>query len=186
MMIEQIEIYVLLMFFAIIHELGHMLAGILLRLKPKLFEIQPFGVGIVFENFEIKEKDKIIISLAGPIINILLAIVLNYIKIYNKEIFINTNILLAIFNLIPIYPLDGGRILKAVVKLCKKEKNVEDIINRISNLLMIILTMCSSILILLYRNIGLFIIVMYLWFIVIKENKRYILKKRIQKILDKV
>mgnify|MGYP006991722184 CR=1 FL=1 len=45
------------MFFAIIHELGHMLAGILLRLKPKLFEIQPFGVGIVFENFEIKEKE---------------------------------------------------------------------------------------------------------------------------------
>ena len=37
-----------IMIFAIIHELGHLLAGILLGMKPKKIEIMPFGVSISF------------------------------------------------------------------------------------------------------------------------------------------
>ena len=57
---KQIEIYVWLMLFALIHELAHMVAGIALKLKPKTLEIQPFGIGIVFESFENTEKNKMI------------------------------------------------------------------------------------------------------------------------------
>ena len=72
---KQIEIYVWLMLFALIHELAHMLAGITLKLKPQTLEIQPFGIGIIFESFENTEKNKIIIALAGPAINIIIAII---------------------------------------------------------------------------------------------------------------
>ena len=95
-------------------------------------------------------------------------------------------ILLAIFNLVPIYPLDGGRIIKSIIRIKEGREKAEDITNKISNILMIILTVLSSILILLYKNIGLLIIITYLWIIVIKENRRYTLNKRITNIINKL
>lgn len=182
---KQIEMYSWLMLFAFIHEIAHMCAGMALKLKPEMLEIEPFGVGIVFESFENTEKNKIIISLAGPLINLLIAITFMFIKINPQELIINANLLLAIFNLIPIYPLDGGRILKAIIKIKDKKGITEDVLNKISNILMILLTAGSSILILIYKNIGLLLIIAYLWIIVIKENNKYTLKKKINKLLEK-
>lgn len=182
---KQIEMYSWLMLFAFIHEIAHMCAGMALKLKPEMLEIEPFGIGIVFESFENTEKNKIIISLAGPLINLLIAITFMFIKINPQELIINANLLLAIFNLIPIYPLDGGRILKAIIKIKDKKGITEDVLNKISNILMILLTAGSSILILIYKNIGLLLIIAYLWIIVIKENNKYTLKKKINKLLEK-
>lgn len=39
---KQIEIYAMVMFFAIIHELGHLVAGLLLGMKPEKLEIMPY------------------------------------------------------------------------------------------------------------------------------------------------
>ena len=114
---RQIAIYAWLMLFALIHELAHTLAGIILKLKPKALEIEPFGIGIVFESYQNTEKNKIIIALAGPIMNILLAIVFSFIAVGAKELIVNANLLLAIFNMIPIYPLDGGRIIKSILSI---------------------------------------------------------------------
>ena len=51
---NQIKIYAMIMLFAMIHEFGHLLAGILLGMKPAKIEIRPFGVSI---DFDIKGKD---------------------------------------------------------------------------------------------------------------------------------
>lgn len=174
---KQIEIYAWLMLFAFIHELAHMLTGILLKLKPKTLEIEPFGIGIVFESFENTERNKIIIALAGPLMNVIIAIIFGFIHIKSQSLIINANILLALFNLTPIYPLDGGRILKSIIRIKNKEEKTEDVVNKISNSLMILITATASILILQYKNIGLFLIIVYLWIIVIKENNRYMLKR---------
>ena len=182
---KQIELYAWLMLFTLIHELSHMFTGLILKLKPKTLEIQPFGIGIIFESFENTEKNKIIISMAGPLKNIIIAIIFEFINIKSQYIIINANILLAIFNLIPIYPLDGGRILKSIIKIYNKQQNTDDIINKTSNILMIAITAISSILILIYKNIGLLLIIMYLWVIVARENNKYMLKKRIYKMIKK-
>ena len=41
---HQIKIYAWVMLFAFIHELGHMIAGLLLKLKPKSLSLMPFGL----------------------------------------------------------------------------------------------------------------------------------------------
>jgi len=76
-----------------------------------------WGKPVQFDPFNLKnpKRDAAIISLAGPASNIILAVVLAIIlRLTQSPIippFIILNIVLAIFNLIPIHPLDGGKIL---------------------------------------------------------------------------
>ncbi|MDO5555364.1 MAG: site-2 protease family protein [Clostridia bacterium] len=187
---HQIEIYVLIMIFAFIHELGHMMAGLLLKLKPKCLSIMPLGISITFEIYGYKKLiqiQKIIIAIAGPLTNVLIAIIALFlnINIQLKEIIIYSNILIAIFNMIPLYPLDGGRILKQIIRIYYSQIKTDEIINKISNVIIIVLTVISSIAILYFKNIAILFILLYLWIMVIRENKKYILKKKVYNILQK-
>ena len=186
---HQIEIYGTVMIFAIIHELGHMIIGLILKLKPKKIDIMPFGISITFEDYgyeKLLEIKKVIIAFAGPIINIIIAIITYFmnIKIETKALIVYSNLLIAIFNLLPIYPLDGGRILRGFLKLNTGTEKVDLIINRVSNTLVIMLTVISSITILYFKNISILFVITYLWIIIIKENRKYSIKKKMYKILQ--
>lgn len=187
---HQIEIYTLIMLFAFIHELGHMLAGMFLKLKPKELSIMPFGISITFETYGYKkliEIKKIIIALAGPVINILIAIITFFldIDINLKQMIIYANVLIAIFNLIPLYPLDGGRILKGFIRIKKNEFQADKVINNVSNYIIIIFTAISSVAILYLKNLAIIFVLVYLWIVVLKENKRYNIKQKIYKAVRK-
>ncbi len=168
---------------------GHIFTGLLLKLKPKKLNIMPFGLAVTFESYgyrKLVETKKILIAFAGPLTNILISIITLFIHIDEnlKQTIIYSNILVAFFNLIPIYPLDGGRILKGFIKLKYKNNMVADlVVNKISNILAIALTAISSILILYLKNISIFLVIVYLWIIVIKENKRFDLKKKVNDII---
>lgn len=186
---KQIELYALIMFFALIHECGHIFAGLILKLKPKKLDIMPLGLAVTFESYGYKklvETKKILIALAGPLTNILICVIALFIHIDPnlKQTIIYSNILVALFNLIPIYPLDGGRILKGLIKLKYKNNIIADsIVNKISNILAILFTAISSILILYLKNIAILFIIIYLWIIVIRENKRFNIKKKVNNII---
>lgn len=186
---KQIELYAYIMLFAIIHELGHLLAGILLGMKPEKLELMPFGVAVSFKinvkeyNKKVKkanflEVKKIIVALAGPITNFIIILITSNLKldIVKSLIVIYTNLLIMIFNLLPVYPLDGGRILKGILHINLGKRKAEKYINNISRVTVMIITAISSILILYVQNIAIIIIDAYLWYLVIKENLR--LKKR--------
>jgi len=162
---------------------------------PSKIEIMPYGLSISFkqkenikkcENKDIKKMEirKILIALAGPLTNFIIILFtykfnINY--IITKEIIIYSNLLILIFNLLPIYPLDGGRILKGLLHIFVDKEEIY--INKISNIMMIIFTIFSSICTYYYKNIAFFVITIFLWLLVIKENKKYKLKERISKIL---
>ena len=191
---NQVEIYTLIMIFALIHELGHLFFGILLKFKPDTFKIMPLGFCIEFKtdiedyNNKIRKSNilavkKIFIALAGPLINF---IVLIMGIIYNLESnIIYSNLLIMLFNLIPIYPLDGGRILKNILKIFLGNRKANKYINVISNTFAIILTMVSSVMILIYKNIAVFFLIVVLWGTIIKENRRYNTYNKIYKTIDK-
>ena len=189
---KQIEIFSIIIFFSIIHELGHLLFGILLGMKPQKMKLMPVGLSISFKldtknyNKKIKkgnllELKKIIVALAGPLTNFIIIILVNFINInfIDGLVIIYTNILIIIFNLIPIYPLDGGRILKGILYINFGKKISEELINKISIITICILTIISSILILYLKNINIILILSYLWFLVLNENSKFIRRKEI-------
>lgn len=178
------------MLFAFIHELGHMMVGLILKLKPKTLSIMPFGISITFETYGYKkliEIKKIIIALAGPVTNILIIIITTLLNVNTnlKGMIIYSNMLIAIFNLIPLYPLDGGRILKGIIRIKKSELKADEVINKVSNCIIVIITAISSITILYLKNFAILFILIYLWIIMIKENKRYNMKQKVYKAVRK-
>ena len=193
---KQIEIYAMIMLFALIHELGHLLAGLLMGMKPEKIELMPFGVSISFKikveeyNKKIKkgnilEIKKILVALAGPLTNFIIIVIASNINIdlFKALIIIYTNFLIMIFNLLPIYPLDGGRILKGILHINFGIQKSEFYTNIISKITVTIITILSSVLILYIHNIAITLIDMYLWYLIIKEDIIY--KKR-EKILENI
>lgn len=191
---RQIEIYGILMLFAFLHELGHMLAGILLGFKPNSIEIMPVGLSIGFkskvDNYNKKIRKgtlltlkKIIIALSGPLVNLIFIALFTLFDFYffniDRELIIYSNILIAIFNLIPIYPLDGGRIAKGILHILYGREESYEYTNKISNICICLLTAISSIAILYWRNVAILLILGYLWYLVITENRKYKNKKEI-------
>ena len=195
---RQIEIYASMMIFAIIHELGHMLSGILLGLKIEKMELMPYGVSVSFglttkdynnkiKNGNLLELKKTVVAIAGPLTNLLIAIITYYLNIAEelKALIVYSNILLLLFNLLPIYPLDGGRILKSILHILVGKRQSEKYINNISFVLLLFLTFVSSILIIYLKNIAIFLIILFLWFMYIKQDKIYKRKENIYKLLEK-
>ncbi len=87
--------------------------------------IAGFGWGkpVVYDPYNLKNprRDGAIISLAGPISNILLATLFSVVHLlipsfsFMSLIFIRVNVSLAIFNLLPIHPLDGFGIVEGII-----------------------------------------------------------------------
>lgn len=97
---------------------------------------------------------------------------------------IYTNMVLAIFNMIPIYPLDGGRILQETIHILKGKEKAYQITNNIAKVVIIILTIITSIVILYIHNIAFLVILSYLWYLVVRNEKRYQIKKKIYELLN--
>ena len=178
---KNIKVFAISFIFILLHELGHAITGIILGLKIKKININVFGLSIEFENYG-KERlnNKIIIDMAGPAINIITFIIA---VIFKHEEIAYINILLAIINLLPIYPLDGGRIVKNLLLKSHNYKQVVGYTEKISKDTLIIITAISSIVILYIKNVGIFLVILYLWSIALKEwKKNQIIKRAFQAI----
>lgn len=116
-----------------LHELGHALMAARFGIKAKNIVLLPIGGIASIEKFPDNPKQELAISIAGPLVNVVIALLLWLVQLphtsfweapqdvsivhghdflYNLRI---ANIGLALFNLIPAFPMDGGRIFRALL-----------------------------------------------------------------------
>ncbi|MBA4496160.1 M50 family metallopeptidase [Paenactinomyces guangxiensis] len=116
--IEIITLFVLI----IIHEMGHVTAAWSYGWRIHSMELLPFGgVAKMEESGTVPAREEIVVALAGPfhhVFMVLLSLLFDLAGWWSREwteYFIQGNLMLACFNLLPVYPLDGGRVLQAAL-----------------------------------------------------------------------
>lgn len=175
---------------SIIHELSHLICCVAFNVTIDSFTILPFGVSMEVINIDkVSSFKQIIIYLAGPlsfIVTFLLFTIFkknNLINENNYNFIVKINYLMALFNMIPIYPLDGYRILKAILQKFypyKKSLKISNVISFINYVIFLIVNIFSLQIMLTFfllteqiKNIKNFKMV-YKYFLISKTNrKRY-------------
>ena len=180
LLFHQLKLYLVLWIFMILHELGHIISVKILKCKIQKLYITPFGFSLKLEKEPELLSNKLWIESSGIIANLCFMAIGVCI---HSNLIIMSNLAIIILNLIPIYPLDGGRILKNALEYKLEKLEAEKIMNKISNVVLILITVLTSFLILKLHNFILIFAIYYLWVIMIKENKKLKLKKRVYNII---
>ncbi|MBP3596767.1 MAG: site-2 protease family protein [Clostridia bacterium] len=181
-------IYIIFIISIFFHELGHIAVGYILGFNLKCFKFIPFGAKIEFMEFK-KTKNisikRILVYFSGPLMNFILCFYIFFNDIDLKEEWFYTNFLLGIFNLLPLMPLDGGKILTQFIKLFFNNKCATIISYKITKVFLCIFTFLYGIFIIKLKNISLLVILIYLWYIDFFENKKIVTLKKVYSLIEK-
>ena len=100
-----------------LHEIAHIFVAHRLGVKIRGVEVLPFGITMRLGESGIKKpKDEIRVSLAGPLCNLVVAyLTYGFYGGQLRDFIICTSLAIGLFNLLPVLPLDGGRVLRSVL-----------------------------------------------------------------------
>ena len=118
-------LYLIALFFSLLHELAHLAAAKILGYTPERITINMFGEVLHLAEDRIFPEHQVLIHLAGPVFNLLAAFVSFFFAIRDPYSFyfafegalspleatMVINLFLALFNLMPCFPLDGGKVV---------------------------------------------------------------------------
>lgn len=184
---KQFNLLISLILASIIHELGHFIVSEKLGYKLNSIVLMPYGASLNGSDIYVENKHEILIAIAGPITSLIVAIVTVALWwIFPKLIDITgifTMVNLSIFavNLLPIFPLDGGRILGAILKNkmpLDKALKITKSTGFFIIICLFILYIVSSFFTINY-SLALFIIFTTIALFFSKNNEKYVLKSKI-------
>lgn len=164
----QLAYYAIIFFSLMWHEAGHLLAALLCGVRVKSCVIAPYGGEIQFENPAVVQASSLLwIALGGPIATILGIGLAFFMPELIAGKLISVQLVLLLVNMIPILPLDGGRILLAWLFLYYPKAQVVEMYYWLS--FIVAMTLFLITLNFLPQSIFLAIICLFIWLQVLKE-----------------
>ena len=120
----------------LIHEMGHVLMGkvIDVRLKP---EVRLLGVGMQQTKF-VQGKEESLLAAGGVLANFIWAFIALFLGL---EYFYEASMVLAILNMLPVLPLDGGKILRGFLSYHFSETKVTNVLAYLGQVLAMVFAM---------------------------------------------
>ncbi len=124
----------LLLFVAVVlvHEFAHVLVAKHFGYKLESFSLSPYGASLDYKEKIFEPKEEFLIAISGPLVNITLAtIIVSLWWVFPPfymitSSFVKQSYLFALFNLLPCYPLDGGRVATALLQnIVSREKAIK-------------------------------------------------------------
>ena len=117
----------------VLHELGHSLVAMRFGAEVRAITLLPIGGVASMRKIPEKPSHELLLSLAGPLVNLVIAGLLIAFRGgfpgWSSEIaiprsptemadnLIRTNVILVLFNLLPAFPMDGGRVLRSLLAM---------------------------------------------------------------------
>lgn len=138
---------------ALLHETAHIFTGIKLGVSFSGISLLPFGICARLRQPVIKSPlNEILIALAGPFCNLFLSGIFGllspFLSMETTNYGISANLAMFCLNLLPCLPLDGGRILRALLTLGSDALTAWRISLQISRILSVCLLVISVLLLL--------------------------------------
>lgn len=127
----------------VLHELGHALAARYYGIPTKDITLLPIGGVARLQRMPEKPVQELVVALAGPAVNVVLAVLFGAIVFVKdmrpdpeqaltfqmgvvEELFL-VNIFLVLFNMLPAFPMDGGRVLRALLAMRLGARRATDV-----------------------------------------------------------
>ncbi|KUO96751.1 M50 family metallopeptidase [Ferroacidibacillus organovorans] len=154
----------------IAHEIGHIFAAHRFGIKTESIELLPFGgVAVMRGRLGFDVREETLIAAAGPFVNLLFVIATLPLRASGvlseawTNSFVSINLSIALFNLLPALPLDGGRIARAGLALTRGYHSATKVVTRVSFLVAVVLMGIGGIsLVLGYADLGIFALGLFL------------------------